>query len=174
MSQVGQKIRTLRERLMTPERKGGALLVVYPPEEERDWQVAYTQVLQELAAHHVDTIVVDLRTLLFELLHSKGLLERAFRLDAGNSRDAQRNLADMVHREAVRRLREAATQNPGAILCCRHTAALYPWISYSRVLEETESAIPNTLVIPFPGTAQGPALHFLDQKDGYNYRAARI
>jgi hypothetical protein len=174
MSQVEQKIRSLRDRLMTSDLKGGALLVVYPPEEERDWQAAYAQLLQELGVHRVDTIILDFRTLVFELLSARGLLDRAFQLDAEGSRDAQRNLAGMVHREVVRRLRDAAAQNPRAVLCCQYTAALYPWISYSSVLEKIEGTVANAVVIPFPGSAQGPALHFLNQKDGYNYRAARI
>jgi hypothetical protein len=153
---------------------GGALLVVYPPEEELVFRAGYEEIIQELRAKGRALSVVDFRPLLFEVLEAKGLLQKAFELDAAGSREAQRNLAGMVQREALRRVQTAAEQTPNSLLCCAHTAALHPWMSYSAFLEETENTVSNTLVIPFPGTENGPVLHFLGVKDGYNYRAARI
>ncbi len=174
MSVASQKLDLLRARLLSPEPKSGALLVVYPPEEELTFRSGLEDILKELKARSIEVHVFDMRTLVFDVLESKGLLQKAFQLDAANSRDMRQNLAGMVQRETVARLVAASADAPAAILCLTSTASLYPWISLSALLEETENKISNLLVIPFPGNENGPALHFMGVKDGYNYRAARI
>jgi hypothetical protein len=174
MNITRQKLEALKSWLVGQRHKGGALLVVYPPEEELTFRAGYEEIIQELQAKGRTLYVVDFRPLLFEVLEAKGLLQKAFELDAACARDVHRNLAGMVQLEALRRVQTAAEQTPNSILCCAHTAALHPWMSYSAFLEETENTVSNTLVIPFPGTENGPVLHFLGVKDGYNYRAARI
>jgi hypothetical protein len=174
MSVVAEKLEALRARLLHGERKSGALLVVYPPEDELPFRTGYAEIRKELQANGVPTEIIDLRTLVFEALEKKKLLEKAFRLDAAGREDIHRNLAGLVERELIARIRDAAERAPEAVLCCVSTASLYPWVSYSSVLEELENEVENTLVVPFPGTEEGPALHFLGAKDGYNYRAARI
>jgi hypothetical protein len=174
MNITRQKLEALKSRLVGQRREGGALLVVYPSEEELMFRAGYEEIIKELRAKGRALYVVDFRPLLFEVLEAKGLLQKAFELDATGSRDVHRNLAGMVQREALRRVHTAAVQTPNSILCCAHTAALHPWMSFSAFLEETENTVSNTLVIPFPGTENGPVLHFLGVKDGYNYRAARI
>lgn len=174
MNVTRQKLDALKSWLIDQRREGGALLVVYPPEDELMFRSGYEEIIQELQAKGRVLCVVDFRLLVFDVLEGKGLLQKAFELDAAGSREVQRNLAGMVQREALRRVHTAAEQEPNSMLCCAHTAALHPWISYSAFLEETENTVSNTLVIPFPGTENGPVLHFLGVKDGYNYRAARI
>lgn len=174
MSISRDRLGALRTRLLEGQHSQGAILVVYPPEEELDFRQGYLDVIKELEAHGVDVVTIDLRTLPFEILAARGLLEKAFKLDAQGARDARQNLAGMVQRECGQRVRQAAADSPGAVLCCLHTSALYPWISYSALLEEIENVVPNTLIIPFPGSEDGPALHFLGAADGYNYRASRV
>jgi sulfite reductase alpha subunit-like flavoprotein len=174
MNITRQKLEALKNWLVGQRREGGASLVVYPPEDELTFRAGYEEIIRELQAKERALHIVDFRPLLFDVLEAKGLLQKAFELDAAGSRDVRRNLAGMVQREALRRVHTAAEQMPNSILCCAHTAALHPWMSFSAFLEETENTVPNTLVIPFPGTENGPVLHFLGVKDGYNYRAARI
>jgi hypothetical protein len=174
MSISREKLDALRVRLVEDQHSHGAILVVYPPEEELDFRDGYLDLIRELRAHSVDLLEIDLRTLPFEVLASKGLIEKALKLDAQGARDARQNLAGMVQRGCSHRIREAAASAPGAVLCCLHTASLYPWMSFSALLEEIENLVPNTLVIPFPGSEDGPALHFLGAADGYNYRASRV
>lgn len=171
---VEDKLQALRSRLLSDQRKGGVLLVVYPPESELDFRSGYQEVLKEVEAKEMETRVLDFRTFVFEVLERKNLLEKAFELDAKRSRDASRNLANMIQREVLTGIQVASQQVPEAILFCMHTGALFPWVSFSAILEETENKIFNTLVIPFPGIENGPALHFFGVKDGYNYRASRI
>lgn len=174
MSLINDKLNLLRSRLLTGAHAGGALLVIYPPEEELSFREGYEEVIQELQAQGVQIAVLDFQTLVFDSLKERNILEKAFQLDAEGAPDARRSLASLVQREALAKIQQAAKENPNAILLCKHTAALFPWISYSALLEAIEGKITNTLVIPFPGTEDGPALHFLGVKDGYNYRAARI
>ena len=174
MSLINDKLNLLRSQLLTGAHAGGALLVIYPPEEELSFREGYEEVIQELQVQGFEIAVLDFRTLVFDSLKDRNLLEKAFKLDAEGSPDARRSLARLVQREALANIRRAVEEHPHAILLCKHTAALFPWISYSALLEAIEGKITNTLVIPFPGTENGPALHFLGVKDGYNYRAARI
>ena len=173
-STIPEKIAALRARLLNPDRPGGAVLVVYPPEEELAFRAEYNLVLHELAAKHLPVEVLDLRLLVFEALEAKGLLGKTFQMDAVGSRELRPNLAGMVQRETQQRVLTTAEGHPDAILCCKNSAALFPWISFSALLEQLENQLAAPLVIPFPGTENGATLHFLNAKDGYNYRAARI
>jgi hypothetical protein len=174
MSIASEKLKALRADLLSDQRKGGALLVVYPPEEELAFRAGYEDIIQELESNDIETDVLDFRTLVLDALEQRDLLQRAFWLDAKGSRDVHQNLAGMVQRETLRHVCEAAQRSPRAVLCCSRTVSLYPWISYSALLEDVEHRVANKLVIPFPGTQDGPALRFLGAKDGFNYRAARI
>lgn len=174
MSAVSKKLELLREHLHSPVSKGGALLVVYPAEEELFFISGLDDILKELRAKSIPVRTIDLRTLVFEALEERNLLQKAFQLDAANSRDLRQNLAGIVQKEAVSRVMAASQESPEAILCLLHTASLFPWISYSSLLEEVETKISNLLIVPFPGAESGPELHFMGVRDGYNYRAARI
>lgn len=173
-STIPEKIVALRARLLDPNRPNGAVLVVYPPEEELAFRAEYDLLLHELAAKHLPLEVLDFRTLVFEMLEARGLLGKTFQMDAAGSRELRPSLAGMVQRETQQRVLAAAQAHPGAILCCKHSAALFPWVSFSALLEQLENQLRAPLVIPFPGTENGAILHFLNAKDGYNYHAARI
>lgn len=173
-STIPEKIAALRARLLDPNRPGGAVLVVYPPEEELVFRAEYDLLLHELEAKHLPVEVLDFRTMVFETLEAKGLLQKTFQMDAAGSRELRPSLAGMVQREVQQRLLAAAQAHPDAIVCCKHSAALFPWVSFSALLEQLESGLAAPLVVPFPGTENGAILHFLNAKDGYNYRAARI
>ena len=173
-STIPEKIAALRARLLRPDPPGGAVLVIYPHGEELAFRAEYDLLLHELAAKHLPIEVLDFRTLVFEALEAKGLLGKTFQMDATGSRELRPSLAGMVQRETQQRVLAVAGAHPDAILCCKHTAALFPWISFSALLEQLENRLTAPLVIPFPGTETGATLHFLNAKDGYNYRAARI
>jgi hypothetical protein len=174
MTIAAQKLALLHEQLVSPQRPHGALLVIYPPEEELAFRTGYDEIIQELTARGTPNCALDFRTLAFEALQARHLLEKAFALDARGDRDARQNLAGLVQGEAAARVLAASKQDPEAVLLCQHTSALYPWISYAELLDHIEGQVYNTLVIPFPGTENGPMLHFLGLKQGYNYRAARV
>lgn len=174
MSVSAEKLKLLRGYLLAHEQPSGAHLVIYPPEEELAFRAGYQEIIQEISAHGISHHVIDLRTLVFEVLEERQLLNKAFAGDAEGSADIYRNMAHMVQKEILKRIRTAAAQHPGAILFCQFPAALFPWVSYAELLEAIENKMDQFLVLPFPGRENGPVLHFLGAKDGYNYRAGRI
>ena len=174
MRELEAKLDVLRERILACRSQDGALLVVYSPTDELSFRQRYAEIIQEARGHEVSLVELDFRTLPFEVLQAKSLLEKAFTLDANGSRDAHQSLARMVQGNATAHVVEAGKKHSASIICCHSPASLFPWISYSSLLEAVEASITNTLVLPFPGEESGSALHFLSAKDGYNYRATRI
>jgi hypothetical protein len=174
MSGSIEKLKLLRGYLLADEYPSGAYLLVYPPEEELAFRAGYQETIQEIQARNIPHCIIDLRTLVFDVLESRNLLEKAFTMDAGGSQDIHRSLAHIVQNELLKKIQTAATEYPDAILFCQSTAALFPWVSYAELLGAVENKLDQFLVIPFPGKENGPVLHFLGVKDGYNYRAGRI
>ncbi|MFC2108255.1 BREX protein BrxB domain-containing protein [Candidatus Bipolaricaulota bacterium] len=174
MTELSTKLAILRERVLSHRNHEGALLIVYDPADELTFREDYAEIIQEAKARGVPVAEVDLRMLPFDVLARRDLLERAFLLDAKASRDAHQSLARMVQEGTKDRIAEVSHDHPDDIIFCHATAALFPWISYSSLLESIEATVPNTLILPFPGDESGSALHFLSAKDGYNYRATRI
>ena len=174
MSVFAKKLELLRSYLFAKDVPSGAALVIYPPEEELAFRAGYEEVLQELGARGIPIVVLDFRTLVFEALEERNLLERAFKLDAKGDANARKSLATIVQREVLGRIQRTAQESPGAVLLCKNTAALFPWISFSSILKTIEGRIDNPLIIPFPGIESGPSLHFMGVQNGYDYRAMRI
>lgn len=174
MTELKEKLQRLREKIALDGSSTGPLLIVYPPEHEVDFAAGYEEVIKEQEAAQREVSVVPLRLLLFEVLEKRNLLQRTFEVDAKGSKDLHPNLANIVHKEVVARILQAACEDPDAVVFLTGTGALFPWISYSSVIEEVEAVVANTIVTPFPGTENGPELHFMGAKDGYNYRATRI
>ncbi|MEW6745480.1 MAG: BREX protein BrxB domain-containing protein [Planctomycetota bacterium] len=164
----------LRARLISPGGHKGALLFVYDPEGEHVFRRRYDLVVKEMEAEGIPHRRIPLHRLPFEVLEEKQLLERAFELEFTNPAGLRQNLAALVHRTLVERIDEATRPASDTVLLLERTAALYPWVSYSAVLDEIENRVVNPLLLPFPGYEQGPLLRFLGEKDGYNYRATRI
>ncbi len=174
MTSLEEKLQRLRDRLDSEGAESGPLLVVYPPKSELDFSSGYSEVVKERRARRRPMEELDLRPFVFELLNSRRLLDQTFVLDVEGGPHLHRNLASMIHGELVRRLIKLGEKDPAVVIFLRDTSALFPWVSYSGIIEEVEAVIKNTIVIPFPGTERGPELHFMGAKDGYNYRAARI
>jgi len=174
MSTALAKLQLLRSYLSGAEIPRGAMLVIYPPEEELAFRSGYEEIIQELQARDVPIGVLDFRTAVFDALENRKLLDRAFKLDAKGDPGARKSLATIVQKEVLDRIRYAAKDTPDSILLCKNTGALFPWVSFSSLLKAIEGDTENPLIIPFPGTESGPSLHFLAAKDGYDYRAMRI
>ena len=60
MSISREKLDALRVRLVEDQHSHGAILVVYPPEEELDFRDGYLDLIRELRAHSVDLLEIDL------------------------------------------------------------------------------------------------------------------
>lgn len=174
MSTAEAKIQLLRSYLSGDDIPYGAILVIYPPEEELTFRSGYEEIIRELQARIVPFSVLDFRTTVFDALANRKLLDRAFKLDAKGDLGARKSLSTIVQKEVLERIRTAAEDSPNSILLCKNTGALFPWVSFSSLLKAIEGKTENPLIIPFPGTESGPSLHFLAAKDGYDYRAMRV
>ena len=174
MSVSAEKLKLLRGYLLAPEHPSGAYLLIYPPEEELAFRAGYQDIIQEMQAHNIVHRIIDLRTMVFDALQSRKLLDKAFARDAEGSQDIHRSLAHIVQNELLKRIQTSAAESPDAILLCQFPAALFPWVSFAELLDAVENKLDQFLMLPFPGKENGPVLHFLGVKDGYNYRAGRI
>ncbi len=168
------KFAELRTRLISPGGHSGALIFVYEPEEEHNFRRQYDLFLKELETAGVPYKRLPLNTLPFEVLERRNLLEKAFELEFTDPAGLRRNMAGLLHRELVQRIVKASEDSPETALLLERTASLYPWVSYSAVLDEVEGRLANPLLLPFPGDEDGPLLRLLGEKDGYNYRAVRL
>jgi hypothetical protein len=172
---VNEKIDQLRQHIRVRGASGGAVLVVYPPEEELDFRQQYEVLIREWRAADMECVSLDLAPLPLKVLEAHRKLEKLFKLDADPRKGGlQQDIASLVEPALIELVLGTAREHPSALLCLQRTAALYPWASVSHLLERCENAVMNTIVVPFPGDERGPELHFLGAKDGYNYRAARI
>jgi hypothetical protein len=94
------KLDALKSWLARQRREGGALLVVYAPEDELMFRDGYEEIIQELQAKGRALHIFDFRLLLFNVLGEQGLLHKAFELDAAGSREAQGEVLRRVHTNA--------------------------------------------------------------------------
>lgn len=171
---VTEKIEQLRRFVQGGGPRAGAVLVVYSPDEELDFRQRYSVLIREWRAANIACVEFDLASLPFEVMKEHVSLEKLFKLDVDPRKQLQQDIATLVEPELVERVSQLAQAHPDGVICLRRPAALYPWVSYSYLLERCENEVANTIIIPFPGDEQGPELHFLGAKDGYNYRAARL
>ena len=138
MSVANVKLDLLRGLLMQCIPPSGALLVIYPPEEELTFREGYDEVIWELEARKIEINVLDFRTLIFDALASRGKLESVLEHDAKGDPNTYKSLAKMAQKETETAIFDAAQETPGAILLCKHTSSLFPWVSFAEVLKRTE------------------------------------
>jgi hypothetical protein len=100
MNITRQKLDALKSWPAGQRREGGALLVVYPPEGGLVFRDGYEEIIQELQAKGRALHIFDFRLPLFDILGEKGLLHKAFELDAAGSREVQRGMLRRVHSAA--------------------------------------------------------------------------
>lgn len=151
-----------------------ALLMLYDPEDEAAYRCAEEAFLAELGARGVPHALVDLRTLPFEVLGRKGLLDQAPKLDSTRPGPFRRDLAARLERELIALVAEAARALGSGLLVLRNTAALFPWVSFSNVLGHLPTDLGTWILLPFPGTGTASTLQFMGRRDGFDYMARRV
>ncbi len=150
------------------------LLMTYEPELEPDFRLALGECLRALSVRGIANAVVDLRLLPYEVLDDKGLLNKAFELQARQPDRFQQDLARRLEPVVVSRIvQQASALGPGLIVL-GHSAALFPWVSYSSVMKLLPSGLPSLILVPFPGTEEGASLHFMGRRNGFDYMARRV
>ena len=172
------KMRSLREMLLQPPadpsvRTDSSVLVVYPPEEENDFRDRLQKLLHLLAERGVAFRHVDLTTLPFEVLEARGLLPDVFTQEFEDLAAIKRGLARAVQEALKQRVEKAAAEIPSGVVILSATASLYPVIKFADVLADLRH-LPCRIVLAFPGHEEGGKLHFMNQRDGYNYLAVKL
>ena len=172
------KMRSLREMLLQPladpsVRTDSSILVVYPPEEENDFRDRLQKLLHLLSERGVAFRHIDLTTLPFEILEARGLLRDVFAQEFEDLAAVKRGLARAVQEALKDRVAKAAAEVPSGTVILSATTALYPVIKFADVLTELRP-LPCRIVLSFPGYEEGGKLHFMNQRDGYNYLAVKL
>lgn len=176
--ELDAKMRSLREMLLAPPqeksvRTDSSIFVVYPPEAEIEFRNQLQKVLHVLEERGVAFRHVDLTTLPFEALEARGLLPDAFNREFEDYGALKRGLARAVHDALKERVARAAVEVPGGAVILSGTSALYPVIKFGDVLKELQQ-LPCRIVLAFPGQEESGKLHFMNQRDGYNYLAVKL
>jgi hypothetical protein len=176
--QLDAKMRSLREMLLVSPaersvRTDSSIFVVYPPDVEIEFRNELQKVLHVLEQRGVALRHIDLTMLPFEVLEARGLLPDAFAREFEDYGSLKRGLARAVHDGLKDRVTRAAAEIPGGVVILSGTSALYPVIKFGDVLKELQQ-LPCRIVLAFPGHDEGGKLHFMNQRDGYNYLAVKL
>jgi hypothetical protein len=172
------KMRSLREMLLTPPpdpsvRTDSSIFVVYPPEQEIEFRNQLQKMLHVLEQRGIAFRHLDLTTLPFEVLEARGLLPDAFTGEFDDYPALKRGMARAVQDALKERVSRAAAEVPGGAVILSGTSALYPVIKFADVLAELRH-LACRIVLAFPGREEGGKLHFMSQRDGYNYLAVKL
>jgi hypothetical protein len=172
------KMRSLREMLLAPPpdpsvQTDSSIFVIYPPEAEVDFRNHLQKLLPILAERKIAFRHLDLTTLPFEVLDARGLLDDAFRQEFEDYPALKRGLARAVQDTLKQKIALAAAEVPSGAVILSGTSALYPVIKFADVLTELRH-LPCRIVLAFPGREESGKLHFMSQRDGYNYLAVKL
>lgn len=172
------KMRSLREMLLAPPpdpsvRTDSSIFVVYPPDAEVEFRALLNKLLHLLEESGIAFRHLDLTTLPFEVLEARGLLPEAFEREFEDYPALKRGLARAVQDGLKDCISRAAAEVPNGAIILSATCALYPLIKFADVLSELRHLSCRT-VLAFPGHEEGGKLHFMNQRDGYNYLAVKL
>lgn len=172
------KMSALREMLVQPQpdpsvRTDSSILLVYPPEEENEFRDRLHKLLHLLEERRIAFRHIDLTTLPFEELESRGLLPDLFAQEIEDLAAVKRGLSRAVEAGLIQRVEKAAAEVPSGAVILSATASLYPVIKFADVLSGLRH-LQCRIVVAFPGHEEGGKLHFMNQRDGYNYLAVKL
>lgn len=172
------KLLALREMLLQPPSEhsvvtDSSILVVYPPEEEHEFRERLHKLLDLLTAQGLPFRHLDLTMLPFEVLEARGLLPDALVQEFDDLGALKRGLARAVQEGLHQRIETAAAEVPNGAVILSATSALYPLVKFADLLTGLRH-LRCRLVVAFPGREEGGKLHFMNQRDGYNYLAVKL
>jgi hypothetical protein len=172
------KLRALRDMLLQPMPDpsvvtDSGILIVYAPGEEQEFRDRLHKLFDLLAAQAIPFRHLDLTTLPFEILEARGLLPDALSQEFEDPGALKRGLARAVQEALHSRIEAAAAEIPNGAIILSATSALYPLMKFADLLTGLRH-LRCRLVVPFPGREEGGKLHFMNQRDGYNYLAVKL
>jgi len=157
-----------------PSASERALLLVYEPELEHDFRKALDAFQQTLDVRDIPFLGLDLRTAPYQVLAERDLLDKSYHLEATRPKAFQTDLARRLQPPLVQRIADRSQELGRGVLILRHTAAVFPWVSFATVLKALPAGLPSHILVPFPGTDTGASLHFMGRRNGFDYLARRV
>ena len=113
---------------------------------------------------------VSLGALFYGTLQAKGYLEKSFEIESKDRDALKRGIASVVKDSLVKELKEKASNSKKVILLVR-AGAIFPFLRTSSILSDLEGSVKSPLVLFYPGRYEDKKLYFLNETEGYYYRA---
>lgn len=150
------------------------VLLVYDPGDEYLVNQQKTVLFHKLDDLRIKYIEVPLNKKIFEWLEEKGLLQEAFHLEETKKKELTKQLSAILKSKIVASLAQLSGKDPESIMFLSRAGSLYPFLRVSAILSELENKVKNIVVVFYPGKREGKSLRFLNESEGYYYRAMII
>lgn len=151
------------------------VLLVYPPESERECRREQEHLFEKLRAKEVKLKVIPVNRLLFESLLQNEVLEDVFQLEREDESFMSEQLSILYNDALVDKIKQTTEKAASdSVLFLTRVASLYPFVRIGSFLSELENKINNPLVVFYPGSERERKLHFLNMLEETYYRARKI
>ena len=176
MESLESRFGTLEEHLKTDYEKlasfAGVPFFIFPydPVLERKVIEEVNRLQKRLERAGLDVEKVSLGALFFGTLKAKGYLEKSFEIESKDRGALKRGIVSVVKDSLVKDLKGIASDGRKVILIVR-AGAIFPFFRTSSILSDLEGSVKSPLVVFYPGRYEDKKLYFLNETEGYYYRA---
>lgn len=150
------------------------VLLVYDPNDEYLLNQQKTFLFHKLDDLKIKYVEVPLNKRIFEWLEEEGLLQEAFQLEKTRKKELTKQLSAILKSKLVASLTQLSEEDKEPIIFLSRAGSLYPFLRVSAILSELENKVKNIMVVFYPGKREGKSLRFLNESEGYYYRAMII
>jgi hypothetical protein len=166
IAQLGTRLAGLLAYVQTPASRSHIAALIYPPKIERVVMARIPHFVEDLAARDLVCHVIDVNHVVNATIDARlEEIERAWLED----RDAV--LTDIRERAIPALLEQTRDAARTGIVIWKRVGGAYPFFSVSSSIEELIGNLVHTLIVFFPGSAEGKAsFRLIDERDGYQYR----
>jgi hypothetical protein len=174
------EVLTIDNRDRIGRRTGVPFIVfTYDPDNEHSMENTIDGYVQKLEARGQTVELIDIRDLVFSILHEQGILERVIEKEKTAPDELGEGLSTALlggrtdkHGKITAAIIERI-DNADTVVVYR-TGILYPFAGVSSILTQLENAIETPFVVFYPAVKEGKSLRFLDKTEGTYYRARVI
>ena len=142
----------------------------YDPALERKVIDEVNRLQKRLERAGLEVEKVSLGALFYGTLQSKGYLEKSFEIESKDRDSLKRGIVSVVKDSLVNDLKKIASDGKKVILIVR-AGAIFPFLRTSSILSDLEGSVKSPLVLFYPGRYEDKKLYFLNETEGYYYRA---
>ena len=144
-------------------------ILPYDPSLERKVIQEVVRLQKRLENAGIGVERVSLGALFFSILKEKGYLEKSFELEREDRNSFKRGIVSVVKDRIIEELKNRAIDTGKTILIMR-AGAIFPFLRTSSILGELEK-VKSPIVLFYPGRYEDKKLYFLNETEGYYYRA---